>query len=137
MTSMAATSTPVHHHHTYITSIRHGNMTKGRGGGSRHDASRAPGMFSFFYITTTYLAWNEPMNGQNKTEMGRAQDVMRLEPLVCFFVSLLIVFLKLLILFSQIELANRYGRAKMRWKWIWLGTRVAKCLKPQVHFYIY
>ena len=94
-------------------------------------------MFSFFNITTTYLAWNEPMNGQNKTEIGGAQDVMHLEPLVCFFVSLLIVFLKLLILFSQIEIANRYGRAKMRWKRIWLGTRVAKCLKPQVHFYIY
>ena len=39
------------------------------------------------------------MNGQNKMEMGGAQDIMRLEPLVCFFVSLLIVFLKLLILF--------------------------------------
>ena len=39
----------------------------------------------FLYITTTYLAWNEPMNGQNKTEMGGAQDVMGLEPLVCYF----------------------------------------------------
>ena len=57
---------------------------------------------------------------------------MRLEPMVCFFVSLLIVFLKLLILFSQIELENRYGREKMRRKWNWLGTRVAKCLEPQV-----
>ena len=37
-----------------------------------------------FYILllTTYLAWNEPMNGQNEIEMGRAQDVMCLEPLV-------------------------------------------------------
>ena len=69
-------------------------------------------MFSFLYITTTYLAWNEPMNGQNEMEMGRAQDITCLKPLVCFFVSLLIVFLKLLILFSQIELANRYGRAE-------------------------
>ena len=77
------------------------------------------------------------MNGQNKMEIGRARDVTHLEPLVCFFVSLLIVFLKLLILFLQIELANRYGRAKMRQKRIWLGTRVAKRLKPQVHFYIY
>ena len=32
------------------------------------------------------------MNGQNETEMGRARDAMHLEPLVCFFVSLLIVF---------------------------------------------
>ena len=77
------------------------------------------------------------MNGQNEMEMGGDQDVMCLEPLVCFFVSLLIDFLKLLILFSQIELANRYGRAKMRWKRIWLGTRVVKHLKPQVRFYIY
>ena len=74
------------------------------------------------------------MNGQNKTEMGGARDITRLEPLVCFFC---ITFLKLLILFSQIELANRYGRAKMRWKRIWLGTQVAKRLKPQVRFYIY
>ena len=37
-----------------------------------------------FYILllTTYLAWNEAMNGQNEMEMGGAQDVMRLEPLV-------------------------------------------------------
>ena len=95
-------------------------------------------MFSFLYITTnTYVAWNEPTNGQNETEMGRARDIMCPEPLVCFFVSLLIVFSKLLILFSQIELANRYGRAKMRWKWNWLGTRVVKRLEPQVCFYIY
>ena len=72
MTSMAAAGTPTHHHHTYITSIQHGNMMKGRGVGSRHDADRAPGMFSFLYITTTYLAWNEPMNGQNEMEMGGA-----------------------------------------------------------------
>ena len=45
-------------------------------------------------------------------EIGGARDIMHLEPLVCFFVSLLIVFLKLLILFSQIELANRYSRAE-------------------------
>ena len=79
-------------------------------------------MFSFLYITTnTYLAWNEPMNGQNEMEIGRARDIMCLEPLVCSFVSLLIVFLKILILFSQIELANRYSRAKMRQKQNWVG----------------
>ena len=52
------------------------------------------------------------MNGRNEMEMGGVRDITRLKPLVCFFVSLLIVFLKLLILFSQIELANRYGRAE-------------------------
>ena len=31
MTSTVATGTPTHHHHTYITSIRHGNMMKGGG----------------------------------------------------------------------------------------------------------
>ena len=71
MMSMAAISTPVHHHHTYITSIQHGNVTKG-GGGLETRCVLSPGMFSFLYITTTYLAWNEPMNGQNKTEMGGA-----------------------------------------------------------------
>ena len=85
MMSMAATGTPVHRHHTYITSIRHGNMTKGGVGGLEIRCVSSPGMFSFLYITTTYLAWNVPMNGQNKTEMGGARDIMRLEPLVCFF----------------------------------------------------
>ena len=42
-------------------------------------------MFSFFYITTTYLAWNGPTNGQNETEMGGARDVTRLEPPGMFF----------------------------------------------------
>ena len=69
-------------------------------------------------------------------EMGGARDVTCLKPLVNIFLSLLIFLKKTTYSFSQIELADRYGRAGMR------QTELGKDLRRDVSqvpgmFFIY
>ena len=85
------------HPHTITTPILHpsemATCWRAGGGLEMHRVSSPWYVFFFiyYYYTTTYLAWNEPMNGQNEMEMGGAQDIMRLEPLVCFLFYILLL----------------------------------------------
>ena len=127
---------PPAHLHTITTPILHPSdmATWRRAGGLETWCISSPRYVFFFiyyyYIFSMEWAYEWPERDGN----GRGSRCnMSWAPGMFFCITFNCVFKTT----NPIELANRYGRAKMRWKQIWLGTRVAKCLKPQVHFYIY
>ena len=98
-----------HHHHTHITSIWQGNMMKGRGGLKTSHVSSPWYVFFFlyYYLYILSMEWAYKWLERDGNGQGSRHNASRAPGM--FFC---IVFLKLLILFSQIELANRYGRAE-------------------------
>ena len=131
---------PPAHSHTITTPILHpSDMATWRraGGGLRHNASWAPCMFSFLYITTYYIfsmEWAYEWPEQDGNGWGSRHNTSQAPGM--FFCITFNCFFKTTNPFFTDWASKQVWQGRMRWKWNWVGTRDTKRLKPQVRFYI-